>query len=308
MTEYRYQKAALIFLIPDPCLLPSEGFTLVEMAVVLIVIGLIVLAVFPALTALRMSGQRTLTQSNLNSLMRATAAYAEANGCLPCPTPASTIGSGFGRVRGDGSASPAACGACAAPEGIAPFMSLGLPAEAARDGWGHWITMRVDPALTVNPANSANPVGVVPPFAPCTAADLAASPVTASCRLQGASQKGLCRTGLAAAGRIDVTTPGNANPQQTAVIFVSYGAQGYGSFSASVNLTGTNGAQLPFPSSMPACSASEGFTRCNAAGTTQFVDAPITVGGGDPYDDLLAYADRNTLLSMFGNGSCQTVW
>jgi type II secretory pathway pseudopilin PulG len=286
----------------------QSGVTLVEMAMVLVVIGLIIMTVFPALNALRSSGQRTLTQSNLQSLMLATAAYAQANGCLPCPTPPATLGNGFGHVRGDTSASPAACGTCAAPEGIAPFMALGVTSATAHDGWGHWITMRVDPALTSNPTNTPNPAGVIPPTAPCTAADLAANPVTSSCTIQGASQKGLCRAGLATTNRIQVTTPGNTNPQQAAVIFVSHGANGFGSFIASAFVLPDNGAQIPFPSSVPACTGTTGYARCNASGTTQFVNASQVVGGNDPYDDMLAYADRNTLLSMFGNGSCQTVW
>src|SRR5580704_2122951 len=102
-----------------------QGFTLVEMAVVLVIIGLLIMTVFPALIALRMGSQRSLTQSNLQALMLATAAYVQANGCVPCPVPL-VVGvpppaGGFGRVRGDTVA--AACNGCPAPEGIPPFAS-----------------------------------------------------------------------------------------------------------------------------------------------------------------------------------------
>ena len=90
-----------------------QGFTLVEMSIVLVVIGLIIMAVLPSLTAARAASQRSLTQANLQALMLATAAYAQANGCLPCPAPAATSGPGFGRVRGDAGVTPPPCGVCA---------------------------------------------------------------------------------------------------------------------------------------------------------------------------------------------------
>ncbi len=285
----------------------DRGFTLVEMAVVLVVIGLVMLTIFPALTLLRSSSQRNLTQTNLQALMQSTAAYVQANGCLPCPTPANVANSapaGFGHVRGDSSISPAACGGCTILEGIPPYGSLGLPVSTAHDGWGHWITMRVDQALTVN-------FGIVPPTAACQASDLPPNTVTPTCITQGASQKGLCRTGLSTSNRIIVQMPnGTVTPgtQQAAVIFVSHGVSGFGSFYAMTGPDLNNGSRIPFPSSVPACSATGGFTRCNADNNTIFVNALLSQASNDPYDDVLAFTDRNSLVSQFGNGSCQTVW
>ncbi len=284
----------------------SDGFTLVEMAVVLVIIGLLIMTVFPALTIARISNQRSVTQSNLNALMLATASYVQANGCLPCPTPANVTGAGFGRVRGDTAA--AACNGCATAEGVVPYVSLGISQNVARDGWQHWITMRVDPALT-----TATIGAVVPPAAGCTAVDLSASPVVATCTLQGASQKGLCQSKLGTANRVAVQTAGGAS-QQAAVIFVSHGSKGYGAFLAGAQSAETgfnNGFRLPFPAGSPSCpanvaNASNGATYavCNANGKNQFINAPMQ----DNDDDILAYADRNTLVSMLGNGACQTVW
>jgi prepilin-type N-terminal cleavage/methylation domain-containing protein len=286
-------------------MMKPRGFTLVEMAVVLVIIGLLILTIFPALTSLRSSSQRSLTQSNLQSLMHSTAAYVQANGCLPCPMSPTATGTGFGHVRGDSSISPLPCGACAIPEGVVPYASLGVPASTAHDGWGHWITMRVDPALTIN-------FGITPPTAACTANDLPPNTVTPTCVTLNASQKGLCSMGLSSTNRIIVQTPnGNATPpsQQAAVIFVSHGTTGYGSFfEQAFPPSGNNGQRLPFPSTVPSCSSKGGFSICNADGNNTFVDSPVIYGGIDPYDDVLAFADRNTLVSMFGNGSCQTVW
>ena len=281
-----------------------HGFTLVETSVVVVVIGLVILTVYPALTAMRAGTQQRVTQTNLQNLMLAVATYVQANGCLPCPAPAPVSAAGFGRIRGDTTANPAACGICTVAEGIAPFMSLGIPASAARDGWEHWITMRVDPALTTTASN------VIPPAAACLAGDLPPNPVTPTCNMLNASQKGLCRSGISDANRIIVQTPfGNAAGQQAAAIFVSHGAKGYGSYIAGARPDANNGQRIPFPATVPDCSASTGFTRCNANGDRFFVNAPRVDGyGNDPYDNVILFADRNSLVSQLGSGSCQTVW
>jgi type II secretory pathway pseudopilin PulG len=324
----------------DARLLRSEsGVTLVEMAVVLVVIGLIIFTIFPAINAVRMSSQRSTTQSNLQSLMLATAAYVQANGCLPCPTPAGTIGAAFGlagSTTGTGaSKTSSACGTCSVPEGIPPFISLGIPASTAEDGWGRWITMRVDPALT---GNATNFTVVVPPTKPVACACSApvggactATPTTCTCSTPvnsvctplptGISQQGLCTANLSkstGAQPITVTAP-SGGTQQAAVIFVSHGSNGYGSYVASAlsNPNGTNGCRLQFPTvaqgcpqalSCPAGATGLAAAECNASGTANFVNAATQLNGSSTYDDLLAYADRNTLVSMFGNGACQTVW
>ncbi len=254
----------------------GAGFTLVEMSIVLVVIGLIILIVFPALNAVRTNAQRSATDTNLQALLRATAAFAQANGCLPCPTPADIYGSGFGRVRGD--TVTAACNVCNSPEGIPPFVSLGVPMSMAKDGWGRWITMRVDPALTVS-----SMAGIIP-----------------------SGQVGLCAANLNKANRIGIVVPGGAT-QAAAVIFVSHGPNGYGSYAANPLSGDSNGWRLSFPSGTTAC-ASGGYERCNADGDLTFYNAPSVFGGNNPFDDILLFLDRNALVSLFGNGSCQTAW
>lgn len=299
----------------------SNAFTLAEMSIVLIVIGLVIMTVFPALSALRASAQRVATQSHLDALMQATATYAQANGCLPCPTPANianTAPAGFGRVRGDASATPAPCGTCATPEGIPPFMSLGVPASVAHDGSNRWITMRVDPALT-NPANIA-----IPPTAPAlcvcaynaatnacastTAGCSCAAPVSGQCAQPfNASLRGLCAPSLSKANAIAVQIPGGST-QSAAVIFVSHGLNGAGSFNASVRPNANNGLRLAFPDWFPTCD-NNGFAQCNADGNASFTDAPKVNAGNNPFEDTLAYLSRNALVSMAGNGAtCQSAW
>lgn len=268
-----------------------SAFTLVEMSFVLIIVGIVILMVFPAMKAMREGTQRSATINNLYTLMRASAAFTQAHGCLPCPTPAGTYGAGFGRVRGVANAAP--CGTCNMPEGLPPFADLGLPASTAKDGWGRWITMRVDAALTIN-------FGIVPPTALCLTSD------PQPCSL-GSSQKGLCRAGLPTANRISVSTPSGA-AQQAAILFLSHGPNGFGAFTADP-MAGAGSNQHPsYGGPASTCTATTGFELCNANGDASFVDAPTALSASQPFDDALVYLDRNALVSYLGQGACQTSW
>lgn len=271
----------------------NAGFTLVEMSLVLIIIGLVIMIVYPALHAVRLSTQQQATSSNLTALMRATAAFVQANGCLPCPTPASTLGAGFGRVRGDTVAS--LCGTCNVAEGIPPFASLGVPMTIAKDGYGRWVTMRVDPALTTN-------FGVVPPTSQCLPGD----PLPC---VAGESRKGLCQDGvnLPQTDRISVLTPAGGT-QQAAILFASHGANGFGAFYADPFTNSGSDYHPTYRGPLTACSATGGFERCNVNNDRYFVSAPLSNDPSAPFDDQLVFLDRNALVTHLGNQACQSAW
>ena len=274
------------------------GFTLVEMAVVLVIVALLITAIFPALTALLSGNRQNVTNTNLQTLMRATAAYVQANGCVPCPSPASALGTAFGVVgiTVSGSlVSTVACSgisvsgkisACPTAIGIPPFVSLGLPQAAAHDGWGRWITMAVDTALTAG-----------------------TSPVT---HATGAA--GICgiSSNNSTTLKVYAQSVSSGASTKTAVNFISYGADGYGSFIAGATAIGSglNGYQLPFPNPVFSPCASGSNEQCNASLTTTFVDTAQVVDptGALSYGDMMTYLGRNALVSTFGNAACTTTW
>lgn len=268
-----------------------RGFTLVEMSIVLIIVGLVIMMIFPAMKAVREATARTTTIQNLSTLMRAASSFAQATGCLPCPTPADASGPGFGRAGGRSNG--ALCGMCGSAEGIPPFADLGLPAATAKDGWGRWITLRIDPYLATN-------FGVAPPTSPCLETN-------AICLL-GMSQRGLCQKGLSALGSpVRVRTPGGAE-QMAAILFLSHGPNGYGAYAASP-LSGMNGGNDHlYRGPASSCATGGGFELCNADGDASFVDASASNVPADPFDDILFYLGRNALIGHLGQGSCQTEW
>lgn len=263
------------------------------MSIVLVIIGLLTATLFPALLALKQAGAQSATDIRLQTLTRATAAYAETRGCLPCPTPPLTSGAGFGVVRGDASAAPQACEGCQTPEGLVPFLSLGLPMNAAKDGWGHWITMRIDPDLAAD-------FRVIPPTAPCTQNDVDQG----ICTVLNAAQKGLCGAKVSQGAKYPVVTLPEGSAAYAAVVFVSHGSNGFGAFEAHpLYAAGKYIHRLGVKNgTTPTCAA--GSEACNASYTTAFVDDAPSLS----YDDRLVFLSRDALLSLLGQPSCQTPW
>lgn len=273
--------------------LGSGGFTLPEMAIVVVIAGLLLVTLLPALRATQSAAALSATHSNLQTLLRATAAYVAANGCLPCPTPAEKV-FGFGKI---GTTNNTPCGSCDGDkaDGIPPFASLGLDAATAKDGWGRWITMHIDPAL-------ANPM-------PLACNDVEKAAEIPGCSKNDRFLNGFCklesRTGASLQQRMSIVLE-NAGTAPASVVFLSHGANGYGSYIRNPQGSGGNCTEkrlgFPTPQKCP-LSAEVCNNKCLTA-DNNFYEARR----GENFDDILAYADRNALVSLLGSGSCTTKW
>lgn len=139
----------------------NKGFSLVEMAVVLVILGFVLAALMLPLQAQRGQLQRTETENTLEIARKALIGYAQTNGRLPCPA---TITGSLPLVFPDGSpvSNPIAGGTCIQQLGFLPAATLGIqPTDAqgfAIDGWNNRIMYAVaqNSAVTV-PANPATP-------------------------------------------------------------------------------------------------------------------------------------------------------
>jgi type II secretory pathway pseudopilin PulG len=271
----------------QPCM-DERGFTLAEAAIVLCVLALVVGVLVPAFLSMRLAEQGRATDRKMESAMQAIAAYVQANGCVPCPTPAIGM-TGHGVV---GIQSGSACGLCQKSVGVLPFKSLGLPEQAALDGYGGWMTYAVDGNLAVN-------FGIVPPASPCRTGDT--TPCTATDITNGTRKKGLCAAGLSTARRLSVTTA-DGGSSQAAVMLVSHGANQYGAYISMIQeLT----ARKAFRRSGTCATVSE---MCNADGDTSFYNGLAGNDPVNPFDDRLLYLDRNALVTYLGGQACNTVW
>ena len=109
----------------------QRGFSLIEMAIVMLVIGLLVGGLLAPLNA-QIDQQRTNeTQKSLAEIKEALVSFAVVNGRLPCPAISAASG-----------AEMAACPA-ASREGYIPWATLGV---SKLDAWGHIFRYSVTPA------------------------------------------------------------------------------------------------------------------------------------------------------------------
>jgi prepilin-type N-terminal cleavage/methylation domain-containing protein len=131
------------------------GFTLVEMAIVLIIFGLLLATLLVSLQAQRDLALQTETNNTLNIARKALLGFAQTQGRLPCPA----TNNGTAVFPDDtGTASPNVSGLCAQQVGFLPAATLGIqPSDSqgfALDGWNNRIRYAVNQANNTGVANA----------------------------------------------------------------------------------------------------------------------------------------------------------
>lgn len=137
----------------------STGFSLLEIAVVLVIVSLLIAAGVGMTTAVLDGARIRTTRQNLESVKLALQAFISRNGRLPCPAvenlprsdenfgiEATTAGTCTGTTDLPGLAGPPAIDS--AKRGVLPWKSLGLNSDASTDGWGNQFTYLVTTTAT----------------------------------------------------------------------------------------------------------------------------------------------------------------
>lgn len=138
------------------------GFSLVEMAIVLIILGFLLTAFLMPLKAQRDVAFQLETQITLENARKALLGFAQTNGRLPCP--ATDNGGAF--PDGTGISNPNGSGACIILVGFLPGTTLGIQPTDAQgfvvDAWNNRVSYALTNAnanaFTIN--NGMNNVGI----------------------------------------------------------------------------------------------------------------------------------------------------
>lgn len=239
------------------------GFTLVEMAIVLVIVGLLLGGMLMPLSAQVEQRRISETQKALDEINQALIGFAVTNGRLPCPATA-TIASG---AAGAGIENlPTAAGCTGGQSGVLPWSTLGV---SETDAWNWRYTYRVSGQFsrTVDSARALT----VANFPGCTSTTL---PTTTPTQAAFA----LCSTGDNTVCPSNTTCPGITIASNIPTIVISHGKNGAGAY----NTQGT-----PVPVSTDADEAA------NSDGNTDFVSHTPT----SSFDDIVTWLSPNTLFN-----------
>lgn len=133
----------------------AAGFTLIELAVVITILGIIITGAAFAYPRYIYQLQVEATNRQLDTIMNVLSTYVQRNNRLPCPS--LPTGNGYENKPITTTSGDTSCYDNSSSEalyetaqGVLPWRELGIPESMARDAWGRLITYKPAPQLTLN--------------------------------------------------------------------------------------------------------------------------------------------------------------
>lgn len=270
----------------------SAGFTLVEIAVVIVVLGFLLAMIAGIATALIGQQRREVTRQRMAGVETALALFVSQNKRLPCPADGRLAGNAVGagaEKRSAGACDTLGGTANSQTHGVVPWQSLGLAEPDVTDGWGSRITYRVAPELVADNAmdlTACDPGGTGPLSAGACNAACTSGTFPGSCTPPSTftAGKGLKIRNIASATLI--MDPAATPSTGAAYIAISHGENRDGAYSND----GTLQSGTPASGTLEAANnaANVAFVHATSGATAAFIDDfPVYVAGTGHFDDVL---------------------
>jgi len=250
--------------------LGQKGFSLIEIAIVLVVVGLIISGGLLGLSPVLQANKITQTNAQMDKIEQALILYVIQNGCLPCPAVPTAL---TGRSTDATGIYTAGCGnntTCAPVQGSVPWVNLGLAKDDVIDAYGFFIDYAPAPGLNLT---STSMVRTPPSTYPTPAPSLSV-----------ANAAGTAQT--------------NTTPNGAAYVLISHGSDG------SYGYTPSNGSLKTDPngSALQSCNSLAKAT-CVIAGQP-FVQNTAQSTIANYFDDIVRFKTAPVIIQSCGSNAC----
>lgn len=225
----------------------EPGFTLIEIAVVIVILSLLLAMIAGIATAMLGQQRREATRQRLAGVETAIALFVSQNLRLPCPANGAIAGTdanaGLEQISAPGLPTFSTCAVAGAANsqagGVVPWRTLGLSEQDVTDGWGNRLTYRVATHFITAPAmnmtycdpggTKTGPEALAVPGGYCDSTCTASTfPTSCTMPSEVTKTRGLEVRNLAGSRIMDPAAPPNTG---AAYVVVSHGENGAGAYS-----------------------------------------------------------------------------